>query len=126
MLYKIGTVKEIEAIKGKIQNELYQAVLAIVTILDDQYGPERDVDREDGGFALVAENIQDLTALSTWHIRLDKNMYDGLNIVRCESEDYINALYLTHNEYGVNVFLPAVIAPKAMLAELGLTKFEGK
>ena len=119
MLFRIGTVKEMETIKNKFPNELYQAVLALVTILDTHYGPERDVDQDDGGFVLIVENVQDLTALSTWHIRLDKNAHDGLNLVRTEDGDYINALFLTNNEFGVNIILPKTIAPKAMLDELG-------
>ena len=126
MLYKVGTEKELVAIKGKIQNKLYQAVLAVVKILDDNYGSERDVDQGDGGFALIVENVQDLATLTTWHIRLDMNAHDGLNLVRCEARDYLNVFYLMNNEFGVNVFLPKAIAPKAMLDELDFFKLERK
>ena len=118
ILYKVGTIKEVEAIKGKIQKELYQSVLAIIKTLDDNYGSERDVDGGDGGFVLIAENVQDLTTLTTWHIRLDMPAHDGLNIVRCKTGDYINALFLMNNEFGINVFLPKSIAPQILLDDL--------
>jgi len=118
MLYKFGTKKEIEAIKGEIPDVLYQTALNIVKSLDENYGADRDVDEEDGGFVLVLENVQDIEEAADWHIRLDKDTHEHVNLVKCEDGDYINALYIMNNEFGMNVFLPKDIALKILLDDL--------
>ena len=117
MLYKFGTKKEIEEIKGKIPDVLYQTALNIVKALDENYGADRGED-EDGGFVLVLENVQDIKEAADWHIRLDKGNHEHVNLVKCEDGDYINALFLMNNEFGVNVFLAKDIALKILLDDL--------
>jgi hypothetical protein len=118
MLYKFGTTKELEAIKGKIPDTLYQTALNIVKALDENYGENRDVDEEDGGFCLVLQNVQDIQEAADWHIRLDKGTHEYVNLVKCADGDYLNVLYLMNNEFGVNVFLPKDITPKILLEDL--------
>ena len=118
MLYEFGTAKEIKAIKGKIPDALYQTALNIVKTLDENYGADRDVDSEDGGFVLVLQNVQDIEEAAYWDIRLDEGNHEHVNLVKCEDGDYINALYIMNNEFGVNVFLPKDIAPQILLDDL--------
>ena len=120
MFYKFGTTKEIETIKEKIPNELYQTALNIVKILDKNYGADRDVDVdvEDGGYVLVLQNVQDVTEAADWDIRLDEGNHEHVNLAKCEEGDYINALYIMNNEFGVNIFLPRDISLKILLDDL--------
>jgi len=67
---------------------------------------DRDVDREDGGYVPVLQNIQDVTEATDWGIRLGKDIHEYVNLLKCEDGDYVNVLYLASNEFGVNVFLP--------------------
>ena len=115
MLYKFGTAKEVETLKDKIPYALYQVALNIVNVLDDNYGTDRDVDEEDGGFVVILQNIQDIEEATTEGIQLDEDMYEHVNLVKCENGDYINVLYLANNEFGINVFLPKDIAPTELL-----------
>jgi hypothetical protein len=122
-LHKAGTVKEIARIKNDSHNfnvpiEVYHETLRIVTILDDVYGAERDIDNDDGGFVLIAENVQDLSLINQRYMKLDSGMHEAVNLVKCSSESYINALYLSNNEFGINIFMPMSIAPRVLLEEL--------
>lgn len=118
MFYKVGTVKEMESVKQILSSELYQAVWDIVTSLDGNYGAERDVEEEDGGFVLILQNIQDIEEAADWCIQLDKDTHEHVSLVKCAVGDYINVLYLMNNEFGVNVFLPKDIAPQVLLEDL--------
>ena len=118
MLYKFGTEKEIQSIKGKTNDTIYQTALKIVQSLDENYGASRDVDESEGGYVLLLENVQDFKEATGWHIRLDKDTHEHVNLVKCEDGDYINVFYLMNNEFGVNVFLPKDIAPDILLEDL--------
>jgi len=120
MLYKFGTAKEIETIKDKIPDALYKTALDIVTALDENYGADRDVDEEDGGFVVILQNVQDIEEATTEGIQLDEDIYEYVNLVKCEDGDYINVLYLANNEFGINVFLPKDTASNSLLEDLDM------
>jgi hypothetical protein len=116
-MFKAGTVKELERVKEEISGlpeEVYLEALRVVTILDEVYGTERDVDKNDGGFALIAENVQDLALVSRQYVDVASNRHETVLIVQCEKELWINALFLCNNEFGINVLLPLSIAPPAL------------
>jgi len=118
ILLKAGTVKEMQQLQGQVPAEIYPAALRIVTILDDTYGADRDVDNNDGGFVLIAENIQDITDIDQRYVSLNGNRHEIVDVVKCENKTYINAFFLCNNEFGINIFMPMNIAPHALLGEL--------
>jgi hypothetical protein len=117
-LFKVRTVRELAQFEGMIDRGVHGAVLRILSRLDEVYGVDRDVDRADGGFVLIAENIQDLELIGQRYVRMDSNRHEVVDVVKCESGLYINALFLCHNEFGINVFMPMDIAPGILLKDL--------
>jgi hypothetical protein len=114
MLHKAGTMKAIQQIEQNtsgLPEEIYREALRIVKILDEVYGSDRDVDHSDGGFVLIAENVQDLAALQRQYVYLDMSRYEVVSVVQCAIEPWLNALYLCHNEFGINVLMAVSIAP---------------
>jgi hypothetical protein len=118
MLVKAGTVKELAQFEKMLDRNLYLAALRIVKILDEAYGADRDVDHGDGGFVLIAENVQDLEAIERGYENLSGMAYEAVDAVNCDSGVLINAFFLHNNEFGVNVLMPLEIAPKALLRDL--------
>jgi hypothetical protein len=118
MLIKAGTVKELAKFERMMNRDLYLAALRIVKILDEVYGAERDVDDGDGGFVLVAENVQDVEVINRRYENLDRNAYEAVDAVNCESGILINAFFLHNNEFGVNILMPLEITPEALLRDL--------
>lgn len=114
MLYKLGTVREIEAIRDKIPDAVYNEALRILSILDDLYGDKRDIENDDGGIVLIAENSEDLTLIEKKYISLSSNRHEVVNIVG----NYIDVLFLCNNEFGINIFLPSEIAPENILKNM--------
>ena len=55
-MYKIGTRRDAEVIRGKVPDEVYREIFHIADILESVYGKDRDIDKDDGGFILVAED----------------------------------------------------------------------
>jgi hypothetical protein len=118
ILYKVGTVKELAQFEKMMNRDLYREAMRIVKILDEAYGEGRDVDNADGGFVLVAENIQDVQSISQRYMKLDGNSHEVVDVLKCESGIYINAFFLHNNEFGVNILMPLEIAPSALLRDL--------
>ena len=67
LLIKAGTIKELKQFEKMIDIDIYCAALRIVAILDETYGADRDVDYGDGGFVLIAQNIQDIADMGWFH-----------------------------------------------------------
>jgi hypothetical protein len=86
--------------------------------LDEAYGADRDVDNNDGGFVLIAENVQDVSIIGKRYVKLDGNEHEAVNVVKCEKGVYIDALFLCNNEFGINVFMPMDIATRVLLRDL--------
>jgi hypothetical protein len=122
-LYKFGTVREFfKAIDGTffpgVPVEVYREALRIVTVLDEVYGDDRDVDKDDGGIVLIVQNIQDLALINQTYMEMSEGTHEAVELVKCEGEPYVNAFYLSNNEFGVNILMPVSIAPPLLLQEL--------
>ena len=119
-MYKAGTVAEWRnlGLRGKIPDEAYQEATGIVTLLDDTFGAERDIDFEDGGFIVIAQTREDLDCFARDYVALDSPTLEYVEPVSSTKELYLNALFLI-NEYAqeISLFVPASLAPKVPLKE---------
>ena len=57
-MLKAGTVAELESLnlEGKIPEEVCQEASKIVAMLEENFGEDRDVDFDDGGYVCIAES----------------------------------------------------------------------
>jgi hypothetical protein len=117
-MYKAGTVAELAQFRDKIPDGVHQRALRIVSMLDDLYGAGRDVENGDGGFVLIAENIQDIALINQRYMELDGNTQEAVDVFKCESGLYIDSFFLSNNEFGINILMPMEIAPHALLRDL--------
>ena len=117
-MYKVGTVKELAQFAGKMDDCLYREALRIVTVLDYEYGADRDVDNNDGGFVLIAENIQDIQLICQRYKNLDSNLCEVVDAFNGSRGQYINAMFISNNEFGINLLMPIEIASVELLRHL--------
>ena len=111
-MYHVGTVAELSAIEPHIVKEVYREALRIVSMLDEQFGEERNVENDDGGIVFIVLNEEDLTYFGQHYPDLDRDLFEYVELVESEKEPYLNVFYL-YNEYayGISLFLPISIAP---------------
>lgn len=50
MILKIGTLKQLAAQAGHILQPVYEHIAFNIHTLDDNYGADRDIDEDDGGY----------------------------------------------------------------------------
>ena len=101
MLYIVGTQKEAEKLQGLLPEEVLAEVTRIAKILDDNYGEDRDVLEEDGGYVCIVENDTDVAELNAKH-EVDLSEVTP-EICTKISDGWLNGLILCSNEFGINV-----------------------
>lgn len=118
-MIKIGHKREVKNIKD-LPKEVLEVVRGIVNSLDTYYGENRDVDSEDGGYVLIIQSEEDIERLEEFDIYIDEEIYpeyvDKIKVE--EGEDWINALILCNNEFGISLIMPISIAPEILLNEI--------
>ena len=113
MLYRIGTVKEIDAIEDKFPREIVNKLYHCTSVLDEAYGADRDY-LQSGGYSLLAENEQDLVGIKPI-IDFDTHPCEWADPI---GKEHLSALYLLNDNFSIVVFMPINIAPPELLSEL--------
>jgi antitoxin component HigA of HigAB toxin-antitoxin module len=114
MFYQINTVKELDEIKNKISDEVYDKIFEIISMLDRLYGENRTVDN-DGGFVVFANSQEELEeAIENLHFaKKEPELVDVIG-------GYLNTLYLRDNEFGVNFIAPRKSKSKNKFEKWGI------
>lgn len=113
MLYKLGTLKELDAAGLSLPECVRTELTRDLAILDCEYGAERNW-QESGGYSVVLYTKQDLAKLA--------ELVDYTNHP-CEwatrlGNGWMSALFLLGDDYAIMLFIPIAIAPDAILRDL--------
>lgn len=114
-MIKIAYKNEIETIKH-LPIEVINVVLEIATILDDNYGEERDAN-DDGGYILVVENEGDIKEVNDEiGIDITSAIPEYVDLIRCNNgEEYTSSLILCNNDFGISLIIPLSLTSKELL-----------
>lgn len=99
-------------------DQLQSALLEVLKVLDDNYGSDRNVMSDYGGYIILTMAEEDLP-----QIERDLNIeitVDGVpeyvDVIRCENkETYTSSLFLLGSDYGVMVVMPYSTTPANLL-----------
>ena len=112
MLYRIGTACEISTIPLALPQSVRKELFRTTSILDAEYGSKRNY-LETGGYSLIVETKEDISKVREI---IDYTLHPPEWVERFDS--FIVALYLSNDDFGIMLFIPMAIAPKAILDEL--------
>ena len=109
MVFKLGHEREMEALPFPVTGRLYDDLFEFLIVLGNEYGVERDIDREDGGFVLFCtpgtsrKDIREYFAYEQhtpeWAVRIKND------------PEYCEALYIPRDEYAIVLILASADAP---------------
>lgn len=103
---KIAHVRELTGVSD-LPVEVVDVIRDAVTILDGEYGENRDVDSGYGGYVLVIDNKGDLGRLQELNIDVDTVIPEYVDFIRCDSgEMFTGSLLLIGSDFGVVVIVP--------------------
>ena len=116
-MIRIAHKREEELLKN-LPVEVAAKAFEIVTILDENYGEERDVVRDLGGYILIAETVEDVKAIRG-QIVLESIQPEYVELIECSNDDkYTNSLMLLSSDYIISLLIPLELTPKELLKQL--------
>lgn len=95
MVYKLGNVKDLNEVTG-VRAEVLSECKKYLEILDSEYGADRDVDRDDGGYVILADS-----KASDDEVREVFDYTQYLCEFEKKQEAFTTRLYLVSQDYGV-------------------------
>ena len=109
MVYKIGNVSDLEELP-QLEDTALELLYHYASVLTTEYGAEREVDHDDGGFLLYATSGTSAEDI--------KPFFDFSKAV-AESVDrfgeLLTAMFLLNNEYAVTIVMSASDAPQEFI-----------
>ena len=108
MVYKLGTVEDMNKLPI-IESTLHEYIKYLLLVLDTEYGTDRDIDNNDGGYVVfVTENTSDYEITEVFDFKNHSVEYVEIG------ETYSTAVYLLNNEYTVMLIMPTKELPEEL------------
>lgn len=112
MLYKLGTIRELTEQAISLPEPAMTELVTSLTILDSEYGEDRDYLQE-GGYSVIIETAEDILQFKAI---VDYDAHPCEWATRQGS--FVSALFLLNDDYAIMAFMPLAIAPRSILEEL--------
>ena len=108
MVFKLGTVEDMK-ILPQLEPSLRDYIKYLLLVLDTEYGIDRDIDSNDGGYVVfVTGNTSDDEITEVFDFKNHSVEYVEIG------ETYSTAVYLLNNEYTVMLIMPTEELPEEL------------
>ena len=102
-MIKLYKEEQLEELKVKYSKEILKEVEEIIKLLDENYGTNRDVDKDLGGYIAILEAKEDVAEIKANSIKALLPEYTDI-IKSGEGIDYYSSLFLLSDDYSIVVF----------------------
>lgn len=118
-MIEITYLKEMERVQV-LPIEVQEVIKGILEILDSEYGADRDKYTYNGGYVIVAENIEDFEEIQNkTNIDVNDVIVEYVDKILCVyGKVYTNSLVLCNNDYSISLIMPFEIMPKNLLEQM--------
>ena len=97
-VYKENQLLEV----NNIPSEVIESIKVTIDILNDNYGANRNIDNDLGGYVLIAENIVDIETLK--QDKLQGLIAEYIDIIECsEGVNWTSSLFLLSSDFSIIV-----------------------
>ncbi|WP_346892571.1 hypothetical protein [Clostridium sp. UBA871] len=98
---KIFINEKLEALLN-YPGEIIKNIKEVIATLDENYGQNRDVDKDLGGYVLIVENIKDIDELK--QDKLQGLVPEHTDLIECkEGVNWTSSLFLLSSDYSIIV-----------------------
>lgn len=118
-MIELTHLKEINK-ADRLPKEVQENIEAIISILDEEYGSNRDQYKDNGGYVIVVEDESDFQIIKEKaHINVDDVIVEYVDKIECSNEKiYTSSLVLCNSDYSVSLVIPFEITPKNILNQM--------
>ena len=97
-IYKEVHIKELE----RYALEIIKSIREMITVLDENYGVDRDTESDLGGYIVIAENIVDIEVLK--QDKLQGLIPEYTDVIKCsEGVNWTSSLFLLSSDFAIVV-----------------------
>lgn len=97
-IYKESQLLEV----NNIPSEVIESIRETIDVLNENYGADRDIEADLGGYIVIAENIVDIELLKQGKLQgLIPEYTDVIEVVN--GENYASSLYILSSDYAIVV-----------------------
>ncbi|MBQ3448912.1 MAG: hypothetical protein IJG34_03345, partial [Synergistaceae bacterium] len=75
-MYQLGTVAEYKSLHLPIPEEVKRKVSEVAVMLDEQFGANRDVQEDEGGFIFIALDDKDLSYFREKYVEFNSELLE--------------------------------------------------
>jgi hypothetical protein len=99
-----------------LPSEVIEVASNILTVLDDEYGVDRNYRSDLGGYLVIVERSTDLISLVDDGIDIWNDIPEYVDIIDAGGgRKYTNLLILMNNDYGIGCIIPLELIPLRLL-----------
>ncbi|MGY5218440.1 hypothetical protein [Clostridium butyricum] len=104
----------------KLPVEVQENIEGILTILDEEYGEDRDKYKDDGGYVIVVEDEADFQIVKEkTHIDVNDVIVEYVDKIECSNgKVYTISLVLCNNDYSISLVIPFQIMPVNFISQM--------
>lgn len=116
MVYKLANIKDLERLpftRGRTMDILYE----LTSVLTHEYGADRDVDNDDGGYVLYVTPGTPHREICRW-FNYPVHTIEYVNVARDTEPPLCCAFYFLNNDYAVVIVMPVAEAPEEITKEI--------
>ncbi|WP_459836476.1 hypothetical protein [Clostridium carnis] len=97
-IYKENQLLEV----NNIPSEVIESIKATISVLDENYGADRDIESDLGGYVVIAENIVDIEVLK--QDKLQDLIPEYTDVIECsEGVNWTSSLFLLSSDFSIVV-----------------------
>ena len=111
MVNILRNVKETYRYKNWDEQVMVQ-VRAVLAVLDEEYGTNRNIQKDLGGYVLLCDNDTTIEELDEV-VNLSYDLYEWADEIETYNDTYVMALYLLSSDYSI-----VTVTTKALFDEL--------
>jgi hypothetical protein len=116
-MIKIGFERE-ALILNTLPIEVIEEVIKISRILDEEYGEDRDMCSDMGGYSIIIESTDDFSLINnSLNIDLLNDVIpEYVDLIKCQNNQvYTSSLILCNNDFGITIIVPLEITPAILM-----------
>lgn len=112
-MIKVGLTKDLFRVLN-VPNEVIEVLNKVTYVLEENYGADRDIDKDMGGYILLFEENDDIKLLYE-ELYMDINadaIPEFVDFIKCsDGQTFTHTLILCNNDFGISIFMPLEITP---------------